>query len=445
MSEQQQWRVHFYHQESRSEATYFPSMDASASGDQSVNIPTPTRGGSVDRMVAMHNAIIPTPPGTVTLPDIDIASAASPPQPPPISNLERLKMVAIPNPPSVTLPISNLERLKMAVIPNPPFATPPISNLERLKMVVIPNPPSVAPALHMDQLERLHNAMIPHLPSSRIEVTDVQSQPSSLTVPAFFTYRGNVDHPQKSTSIQVMDGHRQPFTIIGNDINQGEEPDCGHTVDFGNPDCGQLWALLLNAIAGDMPTPDEHQALEWAELATSDMDDDFLRMLHTLKSQHGPDFPPSDIPYNKDLDGHIMQALQWIAADIQHLVRSRVQHVQAGQYRVVCQPVLGYEGAGSPHPGDHIMGKLQSHVASMFSCIFTMQRGPGFVFPWWVEGSPQYPVDFQKMRGTRIFPTAHDYFQHTWPLQRLSMGDQIDEWMGEKWFALSRLLGFQDA
>ncbi|KAI6040142.1 hypothetical protein EDC04DRAFT_2998995 [Pisolithus marmoratus] len=267
-------------------------------------------------MAAMCNVIIPTPPGTVTLPDTDIASAASPPQPLPISNLERLKMAVIPNPPSAALPVSNLERLKMAAIPNPPSATLPISNLERLKMAVIPNPPSAAPALDMDWLEQLHNAMIPHPPSSRIEVTDVQSQPSSLT---------------------------------GDDINQGEEPDHSHTVDFGNPNCGQLWALLLNAIAGDMPTPDEHQALEQAELATSDMDDDFLHMLHTLKSQHGPDFPPLDIPYNKDLDRHIMWAMQQIAANIRHLVRSRVQHVQAGQYMVDMIDLL--EVSHYPHVG----------------------------------------------------------------------------------------------
>ncbi|KAI6112667.1 hypothetical protein F5141DRAFT_1213963 [Pisolithus sp. B1] len=106
-----------------------------------------------------------------------------------------------------------------------------------------------------------------------------------------------------------------------------------------------------------------------------------------------------------------------------------------------------------------------------------MPRSPnkyaGFVFPWWVDRSPQYHAEFQQMRGARIFPIAHEYFQHTWPLQQLSMGDRIDEWMEEKvsaymimarrvageiewnlqaidhlflqWFALSRLLGFQDA
>ncbi|KAI6107922.1 hypothetical protein F5141DRAFT_1064219 [Pisolithus sp. B1] len=39
--------------------------------------------------------------------------------------------------------------------------------------------------------------------------------------------------------------------------------------------------------------------------------------------------------------------------------------------------------------------------------------------------SPQYHAEFQQMRGARIFPIAHEYFQ--W----LPMGDQIDEWMEE--------------
>ncbi|KAI6103452.1 hypothetical protein F5141DRAFT_1065263 [Pisolithus sp. B1] len=394
MSEQQQQRVHFYHQddgssssESRSEAPHCPSMEGSASMDQSINTPTPPGGGSVDRIwiewwPSMQSVAIPLPP---------VASAALPPQP------------------------------------------LPINNLERMKMVVIPIPPSMAPAPNMDQLERMHNAAIPHAPSSRMEMMDAQPQPSL-----------NTDHPQQSTSTEVTDSQRQPCMITGEDINQGEEPDHGHTVDFG-----------------DMPTLEECQALEWVELAMSDVDDDFLRALHMFKSQHGAGFPPLNIPYDKDLDRHIMQAMQWISADIQHLVRSRVQHVEAGQYTVdmidlleVSQhPHVGYslqpytggppypsqqsviemaivylgcciecvvihllEGAGSPHTGDCIAGKFLSIVSSMFPGIPVMPRGP----------------EFQQMRGTRIFPIAHEYFQHTWPLQQLSMGDQIDEWMEEK-------------
>ncbi|KAI6120105.1 hypothetical protein EDD16DRAFT_1519059 [Pisolithus croceorrhizus] len=459
MSEQQQQRVHFYHQdngssssESRLEATHCPSMEASASVDQLVNIPTPPGGGSVDQMAAMHNALIPTPPGTATTPDTDRMEAI----------MAAMQSVAIPLPPAAS-----------AALPPQPL---PISNLERMKMAVIPIPPSMAPAPNMDWLEQMHNATIPHAPSSRMEMMDAQPQPSSNTS----AHSWNEYHPQQSTSTEVANSQRQPFMITGDDINQGEEPDCGCTVDFGTPNYGQLQDLLLNAVSGDMPTLDECQALEQAELAMSDVDDDFLCMLHTFKSQHGAHFPPSNIPYNKDLDGHI------------------VQHVQAGQYmvdmidllEVLWHPHVGYSlqpytremaivylGCCIEYVVIHLLGILQpsnwpaewyvnlcldmkeldhlilvtvsqeSFSPLLPACFHaylqcqedqminqisqfipnwmprSLNKYVGFVFPWWVDRSPQYPADFQQMRGTRIFPIAHEYFQHTWPLQQLSMGD----------------------
>ncbi|KAI6102904.1 hypothetical protein F5141DRAFT_1065491 [Pisolithus sp. B1] len=497
MSEEQQWRVCFYHQvnivpisprkqsrpylvsptdkatsssENRLEATHCPSMEASTSVDRSwtlqpVNIPIPPVGGSIDRMVAMHNVVIPTPPGSVTAPSMD--------------RIEVMCSATIPTlPASAPKPCMDqmsdrMAAMRSAAIPIPPVASaasppqpPLLNNLERMKIVVIPIPPSAATVL-----------------SARIEMTDEQLQPPALT-------GGNVDHPHQSTSIEVVDGQTQPSTITEGDISQGEEPDHGPTVDFGNQDHRQLRALFLNVVAGDAPTPDEHQALEQAGLAMSDADDDFLHMLQTFKSWHGADFPPTHVPYNKQLNRHIVQVMRQLAADIQHLISSRVQNVQAGQYtvdminllEVSCHPHVGYslqpytrgwyanlcldmvmisgaEGAGTPHPGNHIVGKLQSHFASMLSCIVTVPRGP--------DGSLQYMADFKQMRGARIFPITHEYFQ--W----LSMGDRIDEWMEEKvsaymitvrgvvheleknewdinhlfswWFALSRLLGLQDA
>ncbi|KAI6097806.1 hypothetical protein F5141DRAFT_1219887 [Pisolithus sp. B1] len=346
-------------------------------------------------------------------------------------------------------------------------------------------------------------------------MTDEQLQPPALT-------GGNVDHPHQSTSIEVVDGPTQPSMITEGDISQGEEPDHSPTVDFGNQDCRQLQALFLNAVAGDAPTPDEHQALEQAGLAMSDADDDFLHTLQTFKLWHGADFPPTHFPYNKQPDRHII---------------SRVWNVQAGQYtvdmidllEVLCHPHVGYSlqpyTGGPPYPSRqsmiemaivylgchiecvviHLLGmpqpsnwltgwyanlcldmkelehlilcqedqvQFQPEVRQIPLSTFWMideislfipnwmPRSPnkyaGFVFPWWVDGSLQYMVDFKQMRGARIFPIAHKYFQHTWPLQQLSMGDWIDEWMEEKvsaymitvrgvWFALSRLLGLWDA
>ncbi|KAI6106828.1 hypothetical protein EDD16DRAFT_1523580 [Pisolithus croceorrhizus] len=136
-------------------------------------IPTAPAGSPEPRIVAMQSVAIPLPPA---------ASTASPPQP---------------------LPINNLERMKMVVILIPPSMTP--------------------------------------------------------------------DHPQQSISTEVADSQRQPFMITG-----------------------------------DMPTLDECQGLEQAELAMPDVDDNFLHMLHMFKSWYGADFPPSNIPYNKDLNRHVV-------------------------------------------------------------------------------------------------------------------------------------------
>ncbi|KAI6127213.1 hypothetical protein F5141DRAFT_1060795 [Pisolithus sp. B1] len=226
-----------------------------------------------------------------------------------------------------------------------------------------------------------------------------------------------VDHPHQSTSIEVADGQTQP-----------------------------------SMITGDAPTPDEHQALEQAGLAMSDADDDFLCTLQTFKSQHGADFLPAHFPYNKQLDGHI---ISW------------VQNVQAGQYTVDMinllerWPLYTWGAALRWYANLCLDMKELEHLILVtisqesFSPILPacfhaylwcqedqmideislfipnwMPRSPnkyaGFVFPWWVDGSLQYMADFKQMRGTRIFPIAHEYFQ--W----LSMGDWIDEWMEEK-------------
>ncbi|KAI6106612.1 hypothetical protein EDD16DRAFT_1708617 [Pisolithus croceorrhizus] len=238
-------------------------------------------------------------------------------------------------------------------------------------------------------------------------MTDEQLQPPALT-------GGNVDHPHQSTSIEVVDGLTQPSMITEGDISQGEEPDHSPTVDFGNQDCRQLQALFLNAVAGDAPTPDEHQALEQAGLAMSDADDDWWYA-------------------NLCLD----------MKELEHLILCQEDQVQF-------QP----EVQQIPLSTFWMIDEISLFIPNW------MPRSPnkyaGFVFPWWVDGSLQYMVDFKQMRGARIFPIAHKYFQHTWPLQQLSMGDWIDEWMEEKvsaymitvrgvWFALSRLLSLWDA
>ncbi|KAI6102123.1 hypothetical protein F5141DRAFT_1065635 [Pisolithus sp. B1] len=315
MSEQQQQRVHFYHQDSQY-CTHFPSKTIEALltfthrqwqfkfREQIGGTPLPQYGG----MEAMCRATIPTPPAGSPAPCMDrmvaMCNATIPPPPACMPATQTEKMVAMQ---SVAIP---LPPVTSAALPPQP---PPINNLERMKMAVIPIPPSMAP-----------------------------------------------DHPQQSTSTKVADSQRQACMITGEDINQGEESDRSCTVDFGTPDCRQLQDLLLNAVAGDMPTLEEHQALEQVELATSDADDDFLHVLHMFKSWHGAGFPPLNIPYNKDLNRHIMWAMWWISADIRHLVRSQVQHVEAGQYTVDMIDLLEV----SQHP--HVGYSLQSYTREWY-------------------------------------------------------------------------------
>ncbi|KAI6131352.1 hypothetical protein EDD17DRAFT_1509409 [Pisolithus thermaeus] len=327
-----------------------------------------------------------------------------------------------------SLQSDRMAAMRSVAVPIPPVASagslpkpPLLNNLERMKVAVILIPPSAATAPNTDRLERMHNAVI-QVPLVRIEMMDEQLQPPALT-------GGNVDHPHQSTSIEVVDGQTQPSTITG-----------------------------------DVPTPDEHQALEQAGLATSDSDDDFLRTLQTFKLWHGADFPPAHFPYNKQLNRHIMQVMRQLAADIRHVVSSQVQNVQAGQYtvdmidllEVSCHPHVGYSlqpyTRGPPYLSRqsaiemaivylgcciecaviHLLGWYANlcldmvHFHFMLAWIKVMisgTEGAGTPHP---DGSLQYTADFEQMRGARIFPIAHEYFQ------RLSMGDWIDEWMEEK-------------
>ncbi|KAI6096350.1 hypothetical protein EDD16DRAFT_1528067 [Pisolithus croceorrhizus] len=498
MSEQQQHRVHFYHQDSQY-YTHFSLKTIEALltftcrrwqfefREQIGGNPLPQYG----RIVAMCNVAIHLPP---------VVSAALPSQPPPINNLERMRMVAIPVPPSM--------------VPEDENGSNSNSSLHG------PSPKHGLVGMNA----QCHNS------SSTI----IKHGNDGCMAPAFIKYRFDIS----MEAIKVIPSNPQA-------PRGGHKPGGGaRSQSYIGFWYSRLQADMRPALkccgrhhAGDMPTLDECQALEQAGLAISDADDNFLCVLHTFKSQHGAGFPSSNIPYDMDLNGHIVQAMCQISANIHQLVRSWVQHVEAGQYtvdmidllEVLWHPHVGYSlepyTRGPPYPSQqstiemaivylgcciectviHLLGmprpsnwpaewygnlcldmeeldhlilvtiswesfspllpacyqaylrckedqaRFQDEMIDQISHFIPnwMPRSPnkyaGFVFPWWVDRPPQYHADFQQMRGTRIFPIAHKYFQHTWPLQQLSMGDWIDEWMEEKWFALSRLLGFQDA
>ncbi|KAI5982823.1 hypothetical protein EDD15DRAFT_2377139 [Pisolithus albus] len=56
----------------------------------------------------------------------------------------------------------------------------------------------------------------------------------------------------------------------------------------------------------------------------------------------------------------------------------------------------------------------------------------GFAFPWWLHGASRYSVDFEELRGAKVFQTAAEYFQHEWPLNETSFSDRLDSLLEDR-------------
>ncbi|KAI5982538.1 hypothetical protein EDD15DRAFT_2202795 [Pisolithus albus] len=56
----------------------------------------------------------------------------------------------------------------------------------------------------------------------------------------------------------------------------------------------------------------------------------------------------------------------------------------------------------------------------------------GFAFPWWLHGASRYSVDFEELRGAKVFQTAAEYFQHEWPLNEPSFSDRLDSLLEDR-------------
>ncbi|KAI6026216.1 hypothetical protein BKA83DRAFT_18998 [Pisolithus microcarpus] len=420
-------------------------------------------------------------------------------------------------PPLPTLNLSLFERMNRAEVPKPPSPaeakvpspqevaamelaessgdttvcspspTPNLSLFERMKCAQVPKPPSPVPASQMDLFERMRRAPVPPPPS-----------PSAAA---------KVDTLQTLQSVEVP-SPLSPFEELH--IEQGGEPDRSRRIDFGDPDRGQLRDFFKHGLTGPLLTADERRDLERAGLANADTEEDVLRSLHHFKSRHVG--PPSarSYAYNKNLDLHITRAMKRIGADIQQLVKNRVKFMHLGQYTIDTIDLL--EVSRYPHAGDdvqpytggppypsrqsviemaiiywglriectviHLLGMPAFHMIDTLGHYVPdwTPRSPnkyiGFIFPWWLHGSSQYPTDFEQLRGGRIFPIADEYFQYKWPTEKSSMGDQIDNWIAgqvhnymrslreiaeeievnernvnhlfSRWATLSGLLGMQD-
>ncbi|KAI6046793.1 hypothetical protein EDC04DRAFT_2597897 [Pisolithus marmoratus] len=229
MSDQQEWSVCFYHQVDIvpvSPCQQLRPYSVPAGDTQS------SHSDSRDLFKRMRNAEVPTPPVSLVG-----ALAKSPSKAPKPDLFERMKNAEVPTPP-VSL---------VGALAKSPSNTPKPKLFERMKNAEVPTPPTALPASQKDLLDR---KFLKHPPQPKN--ANCGSSPGSLS-----TYR-------LSFVFHLSEVH----------VDQGDEPDHSYRVNFGNPDQRQLGALFLYTLVGDLPTIEEHQFLQCAELATADTNDD---------------------------------------------------------------------------------------------------------------------------------------------------------------------------
>ncbi|KAI6005417.1 hypothetical protein EDC04DRAFT_2611553 [Pisolithus marmoratus] len=446
MSDQQEWRVHFYHQVdivpiSPCQQLRPSSVPASDSGSLCSD--------SRDLLERMQNVEVPTPP--VSLVHVLAKPPAKVPEP---DLFKRMKNVEVPTPPmslvcALAKPLSKVpkanlfRRMKNAEVPTPPMswvhalAKPPSKapepNLfERMRNAEVPTPPTALP--------ESWRATIPQAPSPT-EAASLEMSPRMPTV----------EVPQESSLDTEVH------------VDQGNAPDHSNRVNFGDPDQRWLGTLFSYALVGNLPTIEEHQLLQCAELAAADTND----------------------------DGR--PAMKQLAVNILCLVTSQVKSLQVGQYtmdmldllEVLWYPHVGYDvepyAGGLPYPTQqstiemeiiylgcciecattHLLGmpqvcdwpkewfynlhldlcqedqrRFQDELQQIPLTTFQMIDQIGHFIPNWIPrsanknvGLAQYVTEFQELRGSKIFCIAYDYFQHAWPFEQPSMGECIDEWI----------------
>ncbi|KAI6011178.1 hypothetical protein EDC04DRAFT_2609991 [Pisolithus marmoratus] len=271
MSDQQEQRVHFYHQ-----VDIVPISPHQQGGPSSVPVGDDSSSCSESRdlLERMKNAEVPTPPVSL------VHVLAKPPSKAPKPNLfKRMKNAEVPTP-----PMSRVHTLA-----KPPSEAPKPDLFERMRNVEVPTLPAALPASW--------RATIPQAPSP----TEAASLQMSIRMPT-------AEVPQQSS----------PYTEVH--VNQGNAPDHGYRVNFGDPDWRWLGALFSYALA----------------ICQQLMNISFCNMLNYVlqkfKSWHNAVPPPISYPFNLHLDGHIVQAMKWLAVDILQCVMSQVKSLQVGQY-----------------------------------------------------------------------------------------------------------------
>ncbi|KAI5992963.1 hypothetical protein EDD15DRAFT_2196811 [Pisolithus albus] len=464
MSEQQQCKVRFYHQ-----VDIMPISPRHPSRTSSVQPKDMHSASSQGRMpskkcpsieaLSLYGDESPSPPAEMS------TTVRCPSPSPHLSLFERMKGAEVPHrPPMIgSLHPKKIWRWMHAQVPVPPsppqeWVPLPKEDWEMelassgSKAVQLPTSP---PSLSL--FERMKHTKVPMPPSP----------PCDWVPPSFQVAEVDMRLPLPS-----MDGPvpHSPFKDLH--VDQGDEPDHGLRIDFGDPERGWLREKFDTGMRGPTPTYGEHQELVQSGLATMDTED-YGTFTHAPRVQieypqvgfdiqaytDGPPYPSrqSVIKMATIYLGlwiecamfHLLGMLRvsdWLAEwfsnlcldlkELEHLVLVTVSRESYPPTLPACfHTYLHCQGdkdrfqeeIGSIPPGAfRMVDQLGSYIPDWTPR--TPNKYDGFVFPWWLQGSSQYAQDFQKLRGGKIFKIAYEYFQ----LDILQMGDQIDGWIEAK-------------
>ncbi|KIK30867.1 hypothetical protein PISMIDRAFT_6175 [Pisolithus microcarpus 441] len=385
---------------------------------------------------------------------------------PNLSLFERMKHAEVPKPPSPA-PVSHMdlfEQMRRAQIPPPP--SPPAATkqdiFQLLQSTEVPSPPSPFEELHIEQggepdcshqidfgdpdrgqlrglfkqgltgpiptgdecrdLERAGLANTHTKEDVLWVLHDLKSQHAGLPSPRNYPYNKNLDlHIARAmkrigADIQQLVKNQVKFMQLGQYtidmidlLEVSQYPYSGYNVQ---------------PYAGSPPYPSRQSVIEMAVIYWG------LRIecavIHLLGIPQVSDWPMEWF-YNLCLD----------LKELDHLILVTVSR----QTFTPTLPACFHAYLRCQDNKDQFQNEIRSIPLGAFRMIDSLDhyipnwtpRTPnkyaGFIFPWWLHGSSQYPMDFQHLRGGRIFPVVDEYFQYTWPAKNTSMGDQIDDWI----------------
>ncbi|KAI6033621.1 hypothetical protein BKA83DRAFT_15996 [Pisolithus microcarpus] len=451
---------------------------AESLGDTMVRPPLPTLNLSL--FERMNRAEVPKPPSPaeekVPLPQEVVAmelaessgdtTVCSPSPTPNLSLFERMKCAQVPKPPS-PVPASQMdlfERMRRVPVPPPPSpsAAAKVDALQTLQSMEVPSPLSPFEELHIEQGgEPDHSRRIDFGDPDQGQLWDFFKH--GLTGPLLtaderrdlehaglanadteedvlrslhhfkswhvgppsarsYTYNKNLDlhitraMKQIGADIQQLVKNRVKFMHLGqytiDTIDLLEVSRYPHAGDDVQP------------YTGSPPYPSRQSVIEMAIIYWG------LRIectvIHLLGMPRVSDWPTHWF-YNLCLD----------LKELEHLILVTVSRHSF----TPTLPACFHAFLQCQQDGVRFQEEIHNIPLSTFHMIDTLghyipdwtPRSPnkyiGFIFPWWLHGSSQYPTDFEQLRGGRILPIADEYFQYKWPTEKSSMGDQIDNWI----------------